>query len=98
MTLLLKLKLQPPHAKLTLDGFWLLCLDSFDLLAPNILYFWLSKISVSVVTDDDKSRNTRKTSQKRRVYPVKPLGLMNQEVVLSEARYDPFVERIIRIR
>jgi hypothetical protein len=53
-----KLKLQLPHAKLTLDGFWLLCLDSFDLLAPNILYFWLSKISVSVVTDDGKSRNT----------------------------------------
>jgi hypothetical protein len=32
------------------------------------------------------------------VYPVKPLGLMNQEVVLNEPRYDPFVERIIRIR
>jgi uncharacterized membrane protein YvlD (DUF360 family) len=51
-------KTKPPHAKLTLDGFWLLCLDSFDLLAPNILYFWLSKISVVVVTDDDKSRKT----------------------------------------
>ena len=55
---LLQLKLQPPHSKLTLDGFWLLCLRSIDLLAPNILYFWLSKISVSVVTDDGKSRNT----------------------------------------
>ena len=55
---LLKLKLQPPHAQLTLDGVCLLCLDSFDLLAPNILYVWLSKISVSVVTGDGKSRNT----------------------------------------
>jgi hypothetical protein len=43
---------------LTLGGFWLLCLGSFDLLAPSILYFWLSKISVSVVTDDGKSGNT----------------------------------------
>jgi hypothetical protein len=27
---LLKLKLQLPHAKLTFDGFWLLCLRSID--------------------------------------------------------------------
>jgi hypothetical protein len=31
-----------------------------------------------------------KTSQRTRVYPVKPLGLMNQEVVLIDPRYDPF--------
>ena len=55
---LLRLKFQLHHVKLTLEGFCLLCLCSFDLLVPNILCFWLSKISVSVVTDDGKSRNT----------------------------------------
>ena len=67
---LIKLKLQLPHAKLTLDGFWLLCLDSFDLLAPNILYFWLSKISVPVVTYDGKSRKKHVVHTVFNVYAI----------------------------